>query len=629
MSEEGASIPEERTSIPMAEEESEAPQLSEIKGLKALILFEEEERTILEDDSSLRSYTGTGKITIKNPATEEGMWSIRLKLANFVNTNLQEESYTADDLGPGSEWNMNYQLTTMGPAVELVEKIDTDFDLEKDPNFDRDDLVYGAETSILFQLSVTNHLEEPMSEIVVRKKVPLAKDKMHSLLTEGPEFLDPYPGEVHYDKENREVVWTLTDVEPKKTQTLRIVGKIAADRSEPIEAGEVTVTYQQVDRRIVSDLKPELFALTTVMPLVEAVEGDTANTWDCKATFEGNPEFQVMLERFTVIHKETGSVLYDSGEMKHVLSKDESWASTFVAQDEKMPKLKHKVVYRVPWDVTRGLKGTITKISQKLPVVKVSVVKEFDPPSVPTYARTPVNVAITVTNEGSAPVHHLRFNDHLPAYALLEENSFTFSTESESITHQLEEDASTEQRRSLLVEVDSSRLSAPLIQPGSSATLSYKIVAEKPVPGGDYLTPLLVEAFALPAARSPNTAQALVEGRKDPELKIAYTKRAIRTGKAIIPRGPGKFRVRIRVQNLGGVPLERVEVRHVVPSNYKFEENLSKAYNYEEEASDDGVLFKWTIPSIQPSDSITIEYEVTGEGEFDPDEPEIHVPEVA
>ena len=616
----------EKSSTPMVEEEPEAPHLSEIKGLKALISFDEEERSILEDNSSLRSYTGTGKITIKNPATEEGLWSIRLKLFNRANTNLQEEEYLADDLGPGSEWNMNYQLTTLAPAVEFVEKIDTDFNVEKEPDFERDDLVFRGETDVLFQLSVTNLLEEPMTEIIVRKKLPLSKDKVHTLLTSDPEFLEPYPGEVAYDAENREVVWTLRDVEPKKVQTLRIVGKVMADRTEPIDAGEINITYQQINQRIVSNMKAELTALTTVIPSVEAVEGDTASTWDCKATFEGNPEFQVLLEKFTVIEKESGNVLYDSGDMKEVLSKGEMWSSTFVAQDEKMPKLKPKVVYRVPWDITRTLKGTITKIGQKLPVVKVSAVKTFDPPSVPTYARTPVTVAITVKNEGSAPVHHLRFNDHLPPFAILESDTFVFP-DAESVSHQLHE-GETSTRRPLVVDANSSRPAMPLIKPGNEATLTYKIVAEKPVPGADYHTPLLVEAFALPPARAPNQARVLMEGN-DPELKIAYTKRAIRAGKAVIPRGPGKFRVRIRVQNLGGVPLERVEVRHVIPRNYQFDENLSKAYNYEEKSSEEGTLITWVIPSIPPSESITIEYQVSGDGEFDPDEPEIHVPEVA
>ncbi len=622
LKEEESKLEEEEEEKEKEEKVEEAPNFSKIRGKKILVTFEEKEQSLLEYTSEIRSYTGTGQVMIKNPAKEEIIWSVRLKLADCTHSNLQEDEYIADDLEPDSKWSMNYQLTTKQPAVKLDELIDTDFNLEK-PDFTRDDLVFNGETNILFMISVENLLTEPMTEITIKKNLPV-------FMRGSPRFLEPFSGETVYDSENHVVSWTLEDVAPEDVNILKIYGAIKPNQVEPMDMGEVRVEYKQINRGIITNIKPELTAQTTVMSFVEAVEGDTANMWDCMASFEGNKEYQVLLEGISVTDKQSGETLFDSGELNELLSAQGDWSSSFVARSEKMPQLKHHVIYRVPWDVTRSLTGTIIKEASMLPIIKVEITKEFDPPSVPSYARTPVTVRIFVHNIGSAAVHHLRIYDHLPPYCLLDADSITIHTDdtaTEVCEHTLQE-LDPQHRRQLTIDGKSTRMDIPLLPLNAKTMIQYNIIAEKLVPGEDYHSPLMVHAFGLPPARTPNEARTLVD-KEDPFLGVIYTKRAIRIGKTIIPKRPGTFRVHIQVHNLGGVDLERIEVTHVIPPNYRFEENFTKTLNYEEETTDEGTKITWTILRIAPDEVLEIEYQAIGEGEFKPEEPEVHVPKVA
>ena len=213
---------------------------------------------------------------------------------------------------------------------------------------------------------------------------------------------------------------------------------------------------------------------------------------------------------------------------------------------------------------------------------------------------------------------------------MLDTDSITIHTDdtaAEVCEHKVQE-LDPQHRRQLSIDGKSTRMDVPLLPLNAKTTIQYNLIAEKLVPAEDYHSPLMVHAFALPPARTPNEARALVD-KEDPFLGVIYTKRAIRAGKTVISRGPGTFRICIQVRNLGGVDLERIEVTHVIPPNYRFEENLTKTLTYEEETTDEGTKITWTILRIAPDEVLEIEYQTIGEGEFKPEEPEVHVPDVA
>ncbi len=604
-------------------EEQEERELQEYqaRGLRAVITFSEEERTMLEHNSTLRSYNGKGQVIVTNPSNSEGLWNIKLKIKHPQDTDLNEQIYEVSDLDPQNSWSMDYKILKQEPAIKVVEKIDTSFTVGEEPDFTRDDLVFGETTTLLYEFTVENLLTDEIDEIVLTKDIP---DDMTFPL----DIVEPHDGEVTFDNDNRKVKWTLKKLAPNKPTQLRIYGQITPSSIGPIEGGTVVVEYTQTSGgSIVTHLDADLEARCMATLGVDIVEGEQANTWDCTAVFEGNPDFQIYLHKVKIMTRQDKQVLFETPDgMQELISSATEWTKSFKATSEKMPEFIKYVEYRVPWTIERKLHGIITKQSQPLPVIKIEIDKEFKPAEIPTYARKEVEVVILVHNKGTAPIDGIKIFDHLTPYMILQENT-VMSPQAQKMGLSVKTNAeseSLEKTRKIEFEIFNDDNAQTLLPVNEAFELSYKVTVEKPVPGANYKTPVTVHAFALPPAKVP--ASVTVE---DYELKVSYTKRAIRITSAIIPRAVNRYRVRINLTNIGSVDLERIHVEHEIPKSYEVQEWLPKTIEFNEEVADDTRYCRWLVPRIAPSEKITIEYEVYGKGDFIPPEPTVKVPEVA
>ena len=97
-------------------------------------------------------------------------------------------------------------------------------------------------------------------------------------------------------------------------------------------------------------------------------------------------------------------------------------------------------------------------------------------------------------------------------------------------------------------------------------------------------------------------------------------------GKAVRKTPDGRFQVRIRVKNNGGVPLESIVVTDRVPRAFEYEDVEPKTLDYSETAEGDFHIIKWHIPRLDSEQTLTLGFKAQGKlGEYVQSEPIVEV----
>ncbi len=283
------STPIEQPPSPVEEKKITLP----VDGKRIIVDFSDKEECVLGPSCEVTFHEGTGVLTIENPCMNEGLWNINIDLAQTeAAEDLRAGNYLSSDLDAGKEWKKSYKLMSRSPILQLKEEIDTDFKDGATPDFTRHSLLFGDETSTLYQLTVTNRHQKPINKVTLIKEMP---DQYEF----PPRLLVPYLGEVEFDEETKTVSWLIPDLPSETPTTLSIVATCSLDTIESVKSGMVDVKYAVFGSNIMN-IQPTICALCDVFFFVETAESDEPALGHCTAEFEGNSEFQTFLEAVTV-----------------------------------------------------------------------------------------------------------------------------------------------------------------------------------------------------------------------------------------------------------------------------------------------------------------------------------------
>ncbi|MFX0162366.1 MAG: hypothetical protein ACFE68_03385 [Candidatus Hodarchaeota archaeon] len=600
------------------EEVEKEEEIIRKKGLHLLVEYSDTEDIILGSKNEIKNYESKGAVGIINPAVKENVWKIHFDVESS-NTSMKPGSYVVGDILAATRWSRGYALKTTSALLTLKEEIDADFSEEEEPNFARKDFIFNKMCKTLFRITLENsHENLKLSNINLRKKMP-------EILDFPPRILEPFKGSINFDDLHASIAWKIKELNPGETTVLNVVGVGEIIESEKIGTGDINVDYK-VHNGDLSNTKFSLDSLCRIMFYVEASEAEEPGVWNCIAQFEGNDEFETLLEHVKIT-KEDQSVLDEYP--NEIVSAGESWSSGFQVKSDEPPVFTKSIKYRVPWDIKSLVKSHIRKIEDQISVVRITCQKTFVPETVRTYARTKVTITSTVTNQGTSTIDLLKIKETIPQYFTLDPTSVTVTSNGYDLKDALKLEGGTgdplEDKPVTFILKNLKNSNMGGLKPRLTLAIKYEVEAVKPVPGKTYHFPIEVEVFPSPPTKNPATTIAFTPKGIPPEVGVTYTKRSIGVGKSITHIAGGTFEVMLLIKNPGAVAIENILVEDAIPYDFDFENYEPKSIVCESKDAGKEKIFCWKISKIEPGGKIIINYKVKGTGELPNKEPKATV----
>ena len=592
--------------------------MSENERKNVIIDLEESESVQLGGTNGLENIEVKGVLSVNNASEKSRIWNVKVHLADSRNdTDIENESLTAGEVDAGGKWKSAYKITAANPIVTFTETFDTCGDIDSDQAHWA--YVYGKDNPVKITLNIKNETDGELTGIVVNKTIP-------------PELSDVViasakSGSAEYDVGTKLVVWKDFVIYPKEESTLVITATGHVEDSDAKEAGEVVISYRAEGQQR-SVLTPDLTALTEFLSGIETAETEP-NHWQCTLECSNESDLTVRLDKAEVFLTPE-----DGGEKQKMIDEspgiemapDEEWSSTFEVSSKSTPKCTQDLKYTPTRVVTKRVLGSIQKASQIIPVVNIEYSKEFDPPSVNSFDKTPVEVTIEVKNTGTAALDEISIEDNLPDDVMppsAEHISIWIRGEDYTGPYEFTidpDDQDPEKNHTVSFKVEGLSGTVGALEPGESIKINYAIMAWRNRPEKEYPSPIRCSANTLPTGL-PAESISPEDGHK---IGVIYKKRAISIKKAINKgAGAGEYHVVLVVANNGEVTAENIEVVDWIPSGFEYlgtePEDEAPAVN---EVSD-GSNMVWNWTRMNPGDKKKLKVSVQGEGEYIRREPEV------
>ena len=584
-----------------------------------VIDLEESEKVKLDELSDLSSIDTSGVLSVNNMSERSRIWNVKVLLGDTrENTDVGEDSITAGEIDVGGKWETEYGVKVEAPILTLKEVFDTCGTIEtEEPHWA---YVSGKENPVKITLTVTNEMDGELDNIIVNKTIPPELSNI--------EIVSAKSGTAEYDEGTKQVVWKDFIIYPHESSSLVISATGLVEDTEPKKAGDVVITYRGEGQQR-SVLDPELNALTEFLTGIETAETEP-NQWQCTLECSNESDLIVRLDKAEVYLTPE-----DGGEKQKMIEEtpgvelepDQEWSSSFDVTSKSTPKCTQELVYTPTRTLTKRVLGTIEKVSQEIPVYSIDYTKTFDPPSVSSFDKTPVEVTIEVTNNGSAKLSEVTIEDNLPDDVMPPTSEhISVWIRGDEYTGPYEfmidpEDQDPEKPHKLTFRVEDLKSSVGELEPGESLKINYAIMAWRNRPEKEYPSPIVCTANTEPAG-IPAVLESPEDGHK---LGVIYKKRAISTKKAINKgAGTGEYIVVLVVANNGEVTAENIEVTDWIPAGFEYvstdpEEEGPEVFP----VAEGGNYMVWTWQRMNPGDKKKIKVTVQGEGEYERREPEV------
>jgi hypothetical protein len=371
-----------------------------------IVDLEESERAELGGLSELESIETKGVLSVVNVSKRSRIWNVKVHLGSSRDsTDISDEVLTVGEIEAGGKWESRYKVSVKKPIVILSEVYDTCRDVEtEEPHWA---YVSGKENPIRITISIKNDTDGEIDNIILNKTIPLE--------LEDVQVLEAKSGTAEYDDGTKQVVWKDFVIYPHEETTLVIEATAKADDTKPKSAGEIVLTYRGNGQQR-SVLDPDLTALTEFLMGIETAETEP-NQWECTLECSNESDLIVRLDKAEVFLTPEGG-----GEKKKMidaapsveLAPDQKWKATFNATSKETPKCTQDLLYTPVRVLSKRVLGTIEKKPQAVPVCSIDYTKTFDPPSVNSFDKTPVEVTIEVKNAGTARLNGVTIADSLP-----------------------------------------------------------------------------------------------------------------------------------------------------------------------------------------------------------------------
>ncbi len=592
--------------------------MSEFRNLIKIDITDEE-KPLLNGSVNIKQIKGSGTIAVKNLSKTSRLWNSVLDLKEIVNTNI-EKIMEMGIINPGKKFEKSYKIENLEQScLELEEIFDTN---RKIPDKLNNVLLYNEPNLCKLTIKLKNTLDLPISEINLKRPLPDFIEKV--------EIASNETGSVQLNEEAEKTIvnWSIDSIEANETALLELNFKIIVNTIEEKELGPTNVTYLVKDHQLTM-MDPEIRGLTDSLSGVTTDESASPGTWDCNVEFINDSEFEVKLEKVGVNQKiPTGSEHIVLEEPNLTLAPDESWDFDFQVESENVPRLESSFEFTTLYEVIRRVKGNLDKESTIYKVINAEVEKVINPPEVNAYANTDMTIENVITNKGTAPIDFLRITDELPEDFIppkIKDIKLRIFGKTDTIEiHNREENAKNLEISPEDMSPDKShRINIELIklaedfEPNIQFKMIYPLLAKNPKPETKYINQVEIGA------------NSVIEGKEfiktpevEPEIRIKYVKRKLKTLKSIRPgSSEGEFDISIRIQNEGKVELENIVVKDKIPPGFDVINLHPEELEFKVSESE----LSAQIAELEGNESIAIKFTCTGSGEYPRTEPNVIV----
>lgn len=590
------------------------------EGKNIIIDLTEKEESIYKPPGDLTNLKVTGEVNIINPSEQHRMWNVLLSLKALETLKSELEDDTKiGELSAKSSWTKPYEVKLgeiqTKTLLKLTEIIDTYYEKGVEVNWA---LVKNHQMPISFTISLENTSENTITNIKLVKDLPPVF---------GNPIIDaPAQGDAAFDEGARKIIWDGFSLVPGGVQSLVIRVGFKPDRIEPYDSGHIEVNYV-VPGLTRSKISGNTAALSDSMFAIDQGESlEEPGEWECTAEFENMSDFFVELKNVKVaqvLEARQDTVVEEAPAVK--LMPNSSWTKDFTVKSGIVPKFSNVHEFTVVPLITRKVVGHITYEAGVLPVVNINVEKIIDPPAVRAYTKTPINIALVVTNAGSAILNEIILRDVLPADhhpPELDEISVFIGDEvlRTGVIRELDpSDKNPETSHTLTIKVEDLSIAGGL-QPEEQLVVKYPLQAWEPKPKVEYGCPLEVVANVSPPG--PPTKFPL----PNEQIEIKYVRRRIRANKGQTPGSePGEYIIPIIFENKGEVLIENITLKDIIPPNFNLLDWNPKEYQPETQESERGTILTWKIEKAEPGERIKFNYTIKGTGDYEREELEVIV----
>jgi hypothetical protein len=585
---------------------------------KVVIDLEESEKVQLDGFSELNSVDASGVLSVNNVSERSRIWNVKVLLGSTRSkTDIDEDTVSAGEIDVGGKWETNYGIKVEEPILTFKEVFDTCGTVETDqPHWA---YVSDKENPVKITLTVTNETDDELDSIILNKTIPPE-------LT-GIEIVSVKSGTAEYDEGTKQVVWKDFVIYPHESSQLVISATGVVEDTKPKKSGDVVITYRGEGQQR-SVLEPDLNALTEFLTGIETAETEP-NQWQCTLECTNESDLVVRLDKVEVFLTPEGGgakekMIDEAPDVE--LAPDQEWTKSFEVQSKSTPKCTQDLVYTPVRTVKKRVLGTVEKAAQEIPVYSIDYSKTFDPPSVSSFDKTPVEVVVEVTNNGSAKLNEITIEDQLPDDVMPPTSEHvTVWIRGEEYSGPYEfvidpEDQDPEKPHKITFRVENLKDSGGELEPGESIKVNYAVMAWRSRPEKEYPSPVVCTANTDPAG-IPVVMQSPEDGHK---IGVIYKKRAISTKKAINKgAGAGEYIVVLAVANNGEVTAENIQVTDWIPMGFEYVSTDPEDEAPEIVSAGNGTNMVWNWTRMNPGDKKKIRVTVKGEGEYERREPEV------
>ncbi|MFQ5832120.1 MAG: hypothetical protein ACE5H4_05430 [Candidatus Thorarchaeota archaeon] len=585
-----------------------------------IVDLEEAERAEVGGLSKLERAEASGVLSVNNVSERSRIWNVRVLLpGGSKGTSITEDSFAAGEIDAGAKWETEYDIEVKKPILTLTETYDTCGTVDTtEPHWA---YVYGKENPVRITIKVKNETNGEIDNIVINKIIPPELEMLN--------IENASSGSAEIDEDTKTVIWRDFVVYPKEEATILISAIGTVEDTDIKSAGQIVATYRGEGQQI-SVLKPDMTALSEFLTGIETAETEP-NQWECTLECSNESDLMVRLDKAEVyLIPEDGS---DKQKMidetpKLEMSPSQEWSSTFEIESKSPPKCTQEVVYTPMRTINKRVLGTIEKTPQEVPVIQIDYRKEFDPPEVNSFDKTPVEVTIEVKNTGTARINEFIIEDNLPDDVMPPQAEHVkVWVRGKEYAEELEvkidpDDQNPEVPHKITFRIPNLKDSGDELEPGDSVMVNYAIMAWRSRPEKEYPSPIRCLANTYPPGLPVESASA-EDGHK---LGILYKKRSISAKKAINKGAdPGEYIVVLVIENKGEVTVENVEVTDWIPTGFDYVSTDPDEESPIVSPTADGTNLVWKWTRMNPGDKRRVNVTVqAGEeaGEYERREPQ-------
>ena len=594
-------------------------QMSE-QGKNVIIDFTEKEESIYKYPGSLEQLKVTGEASVINPSESHRLWNIILSLQGLsAVTGDLTETMKVGELNAQAKWTKKYEVKDeeiqTKTLLKISEQINTYYE---NPDIINWALVKDHQMPISFTISIENTAETDIIQIKVIKTLPEEF---------GTPIIDPpAQGEVQFDEASGNIIWEDVNLTPGGIQSLCIRVGLKPTQLEPYNTGNIEVHYLVPDVTR-TNLMGTTNSISDSMFAIDQGEGANAGEWDCTAEFENRSDFDVELQNVKVLKTSEARkecILEESP--VEVISPGSAWKKDFTFQCKTVPKFSNVHEFNVVPKITKKVIGHINFEQGVLPVAHIICEKILNPPAVSAYTKTPMKISHLVTNDGSAVLDEVVFQDTIPAdFQPPDLNEVVVSIGEEelrsNIVREMEpDDTSIDSAHTLTVKVEKLR-EAGGFQPGEQILVTYPLTASDPKPDIEYPCPLSIMANV-----TPPLPGSPVKAAFDTKIEIKYVRRRIRAIKGQKPgEEAGQYIIPIEFENKGEVLIENITIKDIIPTNFQLLDYEPKDMKPDIEESERGTILIWKLDKCDPGEKVEFNYTIQGSGEYEREELEVVV----